>query len=108
MPTGKVETGLSIGKTIKIDGKTIYPVIQTSSTLSREEKTSFGAWISPVAIVIVERTRKYVIPLTEKTFTLDQLLETIPALKEKLVGASKQSSKPKKKRGNQRETNKTS
>ncbi len=94
---GEVETKTSIGKTFSVDGKTIYPVIQTSTLSGEGGKTVFAVWISPVAVVVVERTRRQVISLTDKTVTLDQLLETIPALKEKIATVPKRSSKPKKK-----------
>ena len=96
---GEVETKTSIGKTFSVDGKTIYPVIQTSTLSGEGGKTVFAVWISPVAVVVVERTRRQVISLTDKAVTLDQLLETIPSLKEEIATVSKRSSKPKKKEG---------
>ncbi len=94
---GEVETATSIGKTLSIDGKTIYPVIQRSTLSRGGGKTIFGVWISPVAIVVVERTAKYVISLTDKVVTLDQLLETTPTLKEKIAVVSKRRSYAKEK-----------
>jgi uncharacterized spore protein YtfJ len=96
IPIGKVETTTSVGKTLRIGGRTIYLVIQTS-TLHKEGKIIFGIWISPIAAVVVERTRKYVIPLTDNAVTLGHLLETTPALKERMATISKRSAKPKKK-----------
>ena len=44
----------------------------------------FGVWISPLAIVVVEREQNYAIPLTEETITLGQILEMVPSLREKI------------------------
>ncbi|MCL4437370.1 MAG: hypothetical protein M1503_05190 [Thaumarchaeota archaeon] len=90
---GQVETKTSIGKTLIVNDKTIYPVIQTSTLSGGAEKTVFGVWISPVALVVVEGTGNYIISLTDRKFTLDQLLGTTPALKEKITPASRKRSK---------------
>lgn len=80
---GEVETDISVGEVLKIGDRTLYPVIQVSA-LNRKRKGFFGVWVSPLAMVVVEPTRKYVISLISETITLDQLLEMVPSLKEKL------------------------
>ncbi len=81
--SGEVKTDTSVGEVLKIGDRTLYPVIQVS-TLNRNGKGFFGVWISPLAIVVVEPTQKYAISLTSEAITLDQLLEKVPSLKEKL------------------------
>jgi len=79
----EVKTETVVGEALKIGDRTLYPVIQVS-TLNRKGKNFFG-WVSPLAIAVVEPTQKYVIPLTDETITLEQILEMVPSLKEKKV-----------------------
>lgn len=79
----KVKTDTLIGEALKIGDRTLYPVIQVS-TLNRKGQNFFGAWVSPLAMVVVEPTQEYAIPLTDETITLEQLLEMVPSLKEKM------------------------
>ena len=78
-----IRTDTVIKEAIKIGDRTIYPVIRVS-TSGIDGQNFFGARISPIAIVVVEPTRDYVISLTDETITLDQLLEMVPSLKDKM------------------------
>jgi len=78
----EVKTETVIREALKIGDRTLYPVIQVL-TLKTKGQNFFGAWISPLAIVVVEPTQEYVIPLTDETITLEQILEMVPSLKEK-------------------------
>jgi len=69
-----LKTDTVIGKALKIDDRTLYPIIQIS-TLKRKKKNFIGAWISPLAIVIAEPTKEYVIPLTDEDIDHGQLLD---------------------------------
>lgn len=59
----KPEINKSVGKEIKIDNKTIYPIIQTS--VIRGEKGFTVAEIFPIALVVEENNEKYVISVFE-------------------------------------------
>lgn len=69
-----LKTDTVIGKALKIDDRTLYPIIQIS-ILKRKKKDFIGAWISPLAIVIEEPTKEYVILLTDEDIDHEQLLD---------------------------------
>jgi len=68
--TPKTET--IIGKTIKIDNRTLYPIIQISTL---KKKNFITSWICPLAIVIIEPTKKYIIQLTDKNTNPEKLIK---------------------------------
>jgi hypothetical protein len=65
-----------IGQPLKIGDRTLYPVIIVS-TLNTKERSFSGAWISPLAMVVVEPTQKYAVPLTDEPIDLEQILELV-------------------------------
>ncbi len=69
-----LKTDTVVGKALKIDDRTLYPIIQIS-TLKRKKKDFIGAWIFPLAIVIEEPTKEYVILLTDEDIDQRQLLD---------------------------------
>jgi len=75
-----IRTNIVVGKPFKIGHRTFYPVVRMS-TLNNEEQSFFGAWISPLAIVVVEPTQEYAIPVTDESITLQHLFEIVPSLK---------------------------
>ncbi|MCP8304114.1 MAG: hypothetical protein H3Z50_01375 [archaeon] len=79
----KTETDTVVGEALKIGDRTLYPVIRVS-TIKREGEGFFGAWVSPLAMVVVEPAQEYAIPLTDETITLEKLLEMVPSLKEEM------------------------
>lgn len=95
----EVKTEIVVGEALKIGDRTLYPVIKvltlnmegpTSAGLFKPMVTSqgnldfFAVWVSPIAIVVVEPAQNYAIPLTEETITLEQILEMVPSLREKI------------------------
>ena len=78
-----IKTDIVMGGAIKVGDRTIYPVIRIL-TLGIDGQNFFGAWISPIAIVVAEPTRDYVISLTDETIALDRLLEMVPSLKDEM------------------------
>ena len=65
-----------VGKALKIDDRTLYPIIRIS-ILKKEERNFFGTWISPLAMVVVEPAEEYVIPLTDEDIDHEQLLQMV-------------------------------
>ncbi|BAW32111.1 MAG TPA: hypothetical protein PLO64_05955 [Methanothermobacter sp.] len=69
-----LKTDKIIGKPIKIDDRTLYPIIQISTI---KNKNFITAWIHPIAIVITEPTKKYIIQLTDEDIKTEEILEMI-------------------------------
>ena len=61
------------GKAIKIDERTIYPIIQVT-TLELQGKFRFES-ISPIAIAIIESDNRYFIPFDEENDEINELLK---------------------------------
>jgi len=70
----KLKTDTNVGKPIKFDKRTIYPVIQTSVTKKRE---FIAAEIFPIALVIEEPQGEYVISLNEEEIRSKELIRKI-------------------------------
>jgi len=60
--TPKTRKVKEVGKMFQIGERTFYPIIEISTV---EMETSFVESISPIALVVVESLKKYILPLTE-------------------------------------------
>ena len=63
-----------VGKIFKICERTFYPIIQISTV---EIDNAFSESISPVAFVIVEQLKKYILPLTEDELDSEEIIELV-------------------------------
>ena len=63
-----------IGKIFEIGERTFYPVIEISTV---EMGTYFSEWISPVALVVVEPLKKYILPLTEEEVDSEEIIDLV-------------------------------
>jgi len=63
-----------VGKIFKIGERTFYPIIQISTV---EIDNAFSESISPVAFVIVEQLKKYILPLTEDEFDSEEIIDLV-------------------------------
>ena len=63
-----------VGKIFKIGERTFYPIIEISTV---EMETSFVESISPLAFVVVEPLKKYILPLTEDEFDTEEIIELV-------------------------------
>lgn len=61
------------GKPIKVNQRTIYPVIQITN-ISIMDNFWFES-ISPIAIAVIEPYEKYFVPLNEEEKRINELLE---------------------------------
>jgi uncharacterized spore protein YtfJ len=71
----------TVGKTIKLDNRTIYPIIQTY-VIRNEKQGVMMAEIFPIAWVVQEPDDAYIISLIDDTINPEDLIELIPSEKE--------------------------
>jgi hypothetical protein len=63
-----------IGKIFEIGERTFYPIIEISTV---EMDNTFIESISPVAFVIVEPLKKYILPLTEDELDSEEIINLV-------------------------------
>jgi hypothetical protein len=63
-----------VGKIFMIGERTFYPIIEISTV---EMETSFVESISPLAFVVVEPLKKYILPLTEDEVDTEEIIELV-------------------------------
>lgn len=73
---GKSKTKLIKGKSKKISGKIICPIIQISTQRDIRGEIS-GAEIIPIAFIIEEGLERYILSLSHEELDLDEILEKI-------------------------------
>jgi hypothetical protein len=59
-----------VGKMFQIGERTFYPIIEISTV---EMETSFAESISPLALVVIEPSKKYILPLTEDEVSSEEI-----------------------------------
>lgn len=69
---GSVDKAITKGKPVKIENRTIYPVIMLS-TIEFKDKFTYES-ITPFALAVIEADRKYFIPLDEENEKIKELL----------------------------------
>ena len=65
-------TKKKIGKTFEVDNKIFYPVVMISTI---EGDSYFAESITPLAMIIVEPSKKYLLPLSDDELDYDEKLE---------------------------------
>jgi hypothetical protein len=63
-----------VGKIFKVGERTFYPIIEKSTT---EMERYFAESISPLAFVIIEPHKKYILPLTEDEVDTEEIIELV-------------------------------
>lgn len=66
----------NIGKIVKLDNRTIYPIVQTFA-IKNEKKNIMAAEIFPIALVVQEPDDEYVISLTDDSINSEDLIKLI-------------------------------
>ena len=61
-----------VGKMFQIGERVFYPIIEISTV---DMETSFVESISPIALVVVEQLRKYILPLTEDEVDSEEIID---------------------------------
>ena len=60
-----------VGKMFQIGERIFYPIVEISTV---EMNTSFAESISPIAVVIMEPLKKYILPLTEDEIDSEEII----------------------------------
>jgi len=70
----KIKSEKKIGSSFEIGERKFYPVVQIS-TIERENY--FSESICPLALVVCESLRKYILPLTEDELDVDEIIKLV-------------------------------
>ena len=70
----KTKNVMEIGKIFDIGERTFYSIVQISTV---EMENSFSESISPVALVVVEPSKKYILPLTEDEVDTEEIISLV-------------------------------
>jgi hypothetical protein len=65
---------MEVGKIFDIGERTFYSIVQISTI---EMENSFSESISPVALVVVEPSKKYILPLTEEDVDTEKIISLV-------------------------------
>jgi uncharacterized spore protein YtfJ len=65
-----------VGKSIEAQGKILHPIVKVS-ILKDNKMTIVGSWIVPIAFVIEENEKKYVISLTDEKINQNEILKMV-------------------------------
>jgi hypothetical protein len=68
----KPETSTIIGKSLELDKRTFYPVVKIS-TLKNNEGNIKAIWVVPIAIVVEEDLKRFILPLVDENIDFDEL-----------------------------------
>jgi len=79
----KVESRITVGKALRIGNKTLHFLARVSIMRAENDKI-LGGWADPLAMVVSERNKEYVFSFTGQDFTIDQLMEMAPSLRDVL------------------------
>ena len=63
-----------IGKKFEIGERTFYPVVEISTV---DMDSYFSESIFPVALVVFEPSKSYILPLTEEEVDADEIIELV-------------------------------
>ena len=63
-----------IGKIFEIGERTFYPVVEISTV---DMDSYFSEWISPVAFVVFEPSKSYILPLTEEEIDSEEIINLV-------------------------------
>jgi hypothetical protein len=61
-----------VGKMFQIGERSFYPIVEISTV---DMETSFAESISPLALVVIEPLKKYILPLTEDEVDSEEIID---------------------------------
>lgn len=67
-----------------IVGERVFHVVTEVVTVRSAKGKIFAAFVSPIALLILEPHDRYAISFTDEELTVEELLIRVPALKEKI------------------------
>ena len=65
-------------------GERVFHLVSEVVTFRGSKGRMFSALVSPIALLILEPHDRYVVSLTDEEFTIEELLNRVPALKQKI------------------------
>ncbi len=65
-------------------GERVFHLVTEVVTVRISKGRMFSAFVSPIALLILEPHGRYVISLTNEELTVEELLNRVPALKEEV------------------------
>jgi hypothetical protein len=63
-----------VGKIFELGDRTFYPIIEISTI---EMGNSFSESISPLAMVVIEPSKQYILPLTNDEFDSEEIIDLV-------------------------------
>jgi len=79
----KFESHIKIGEALMIGNRTLHFLARVS-IMRTEDENILGGWADPLAMVVSEQNKEYVFSFTGQDFTIDQLMEMAPSLRDVL------------------------
>jgi len=70
----KTKNTTEVGKIFEIGDRTFYSIVQISTI---DMENSFAESISPLALVVVEPSKKYILPLTEDEIDTEKIISLV-------------------------------
>ncbi|MEN6553182.1 MAG: hypothetical protein ABFC34_09920 [Methanobacterium sp.] len=74
--TENFDVNTIVGKSIEAQGKILHPIVKVS-ILKDNKMTIVGSWIVPIAFVVEENGKKYVISLNAEKINQNELLKMV-------------------------------
>ncbi|MFB3766230.1 MAG: hypothetical protein ACE14P_13425 [Methanotrichaceae archaeon] len=75
----RIETDIKIGEPMRI-GDRVLRFLSRITILKTDDGSILGGWANPLAVLVCEQNKEYVLSFTGKDFTIDQLIEMAPSL----------------------------
>lgn len=79
----KFESRVEVGDALIIGNRTLHFLTRVS-IMRTEDENILGGWADPLAMVVSEQNKEYVFSFTGQDFTIDQLMEMAPSLRDVL------------------------
>lgn len=70
----KIKDEKKIGKIFEIGERTFYPVVQISTI---KNDNYFSESITPIALVVTEPIKKYILPLSEDELDKEEIIQLV-------------------------------
>lgn len=70
----KIKVEKKVGKIFDLDGRKFYPIVEISTI---ESDNYFSESITPVAFVVSEPMKKYILPLSEDELDMDEIIRLV-------------------------------
>ena len=79
----RIESRVNVGEALRIGNRTLHFLARVY-IVGTEDDNMLGGWADPLAMVVSEQNKEYVFSFTGQDFTIDQLMEMAPSLRDVL------------------------